>query len=64
MALTTQIPLTSKQKIALSLLDDDLHDKLLFLGGSGSGKSFVIVYKMIRDALRYGAPILIAQSFA
>ncbi|MBR2502077.1 MAG: phage terminase large subunit [Rikenellaceae bacterium] len=61
MALTTQIPLTHKQKIALSLLDDDIHDKLLFLGGSGSGKSFVIVYKMIRDALRYGAPILIAR---
>lgn len=61
MALTTKITLTAKQGEALQLLDDNLHDKLLFLGGSGSGKSFVIVYKMIRDALRYGAPVLIAR---
>lgn len=61
MALTTKISLTAKQGEALQLLDDKLHDKLLFLGGSGSGKSFVIVYKMIRDALRYGAPVLIAR---
>ena len=61
MALTTNIRLTAKQDIALRLLDDDIHDKLLFLGGSGSGKSFVIVYKMVRDALRYRAPILIAR---
>lgn len=45
----------------MTLLDDEVHDKLLFLGGSGSGKSFVIVYKMIRDALRHAAPILIAR---
>lgn len=61
MALTTHIKLTDKQKVALRLLDDEQHDKILFLGGSGSGKSFVIVYKMIRDALRYRAPILIAR---
>lgn len=61
MALTTHIKLTGKQKTAMNLLDDTVHDKLLFLGGSGSGKSFVIVYKMVRDALRYGAPILIAR---
>lgn len=61
MGLTTYIKLTSKQKDALRLLDDDAHNKLLFLGGSGSGKSFVIVYKLIRDALRYKAPILIAR---
>ena len=61
MALTTEIQLTNKQHGALNLLDDVDHDKLLFLGGSGSGKSFVIVYKMIRDALRYRAPILIAR---
>lgn len=61
MGLTTGIKLTHKQYDALRLLDDDVHDKLLFLGGSGSGKSFIIVYKMIRDALRYKAPILIAR---
>ncbi|MBQ2033577.1 MAG: hypothetical protein II217_04275, partial [Alistipes sp.] len=61
MALTTHIKLTGKQQTAMNLLDDTIHDKLLFLGGSGSGKSFVIVYKMVRDALRYGAPILIAR---
>ena len=61
MGLTTHIKLTAKQKAAMSLLDDDVHNKLLFLGGSGSGKSFVIVYKLIRDALRYKAPILIAR---
>lgn len=61
MGLTTGIKLTHKQYDALRLLDDDAHDKLLFLGGSGSGKSFIIVYKMIRDALRYKAPILIAR---
>ena len=61
MALTTRIKLTGKQDEAMRLLDDEVHDKLLFLGGSGSGKSFVIVYKMIRDALRYRAPILIAR---
>lgn len=61
MGLSTKIRLTAKQDFALRLLDDKVHDKLLFLGGSGSGKSFVIVYKMIRDALRYGAPILIAR---
>lgn len=61
MGLTTGIKLTHKQYEALRLLDDLDHDKLLFLGGSGSGKSFIIVYKMIRDALRYKAPILIAR---
>lgn len=61
MAFTTKIKLTSKQNIALGLLDDSIHDLLLFLGGSGSGKSFVIVYKMIRDALVYKAPVLIAR---
>lgn len=59
--LTTSIKLTPKQRVALQLLDDNVHDKLLFLGGSGSGKSFVIVYKMVRDALRYRAPVLIAR---
>lgn len=61
MGLKTRIKLTEKQEVALRLLDDDVHDKLLFLGGSGSGKSFVIVYKMVRDALRHRAPILIAR---
>ncbi len=61
MGLTTHIKLTAKQDVALRLLDDTVHDRLLFLGGSGSGKSFVIVYKMIRDALRYQAPVLIAR---
>lgn len=61
MGLTTRIKLTDKQKMALALLDDEAHDKLLMLGGSGSGKSFVIVYKMVRDALRYRAPILISR---
>lgn len=59
--LTTKIPLTEKQREALMYLDDDIHDKVLLLGGSGSGKSFIEVYKQIRDALRHKAPCLIAR---
>lgn len=61
MGLTTKIRLTKKQNEALRLLDDKQKDLILLLGGSGSGKSFVEVYKIIRDALRYKAPCLIAR---
>lgn len=59
--LTTKITLTEKQHEAMALLDDAEHDKVLLLGGSGSGKSFIEAYKIIRDALRYKAPCLIAR---
>lgn len=59
--LTTEIKLTEKQREAMMLLDDELHDKLLLLGGSGSGKSFVEAYKIIKDALKYKAPCLVAR---
>lgn len=59
--LTTDIKLTKKQKEALFLLDSGQFDKFLALGGSGSGKSFVLAYKTIRDALRHRAPCLIAR---
>lgn len=61
MGLTTKIPLTKKQNEAIRLLDDDQKDLILLLGGSGSGKSFVEVYKIIRDVLRHKAPCLIAR---
>ena len=61
MGLTTKIPLTKKQNEAIRLLDDYQKDLILFLGGSGSGKSFIEVYKIIRDALRHKAPCLIAR---
>jgi hypothetical protein len=38
-----------------------LHDIILLLGGSGSGKTFIEVYKIVRDSLRYKAPCLIAR---
>lgn len=59
--LTTAIKLTSKQKECLAFLDAGVYDKFLALGGSGSGKSFVLAYKIIRDTLRYKAPCLIAR---
>jgi PBSX family phage terminase large subunit len=59
--LTTDIKLTKRQEEALYLMDSGQYDKFLALGGSGSGKSFVEAYKIIRDALRYKAPNLIAR---
>jgi len=59
--LTTWIPLTIKQREALYLLDSGQYDKFLAVGGSGSGKSFVAAYKVIRDTLRHKAPCLIAR---
>ena len=62
MPLTTAISLTAKQKEALELLDSPTQDKLLLLGGSGSGKTFVLIYKAIRDALRFKAPVLVCRN--
>lgn len=62
MPLTTAISLTTKQKEALELLDSPTQDKLLLLGGSGSGKTFVLIYKAIRDALRFKAPVLVCRN--
>lgn len=59
--LTTDIRLTAKQQEALAILDDTYADKVLLLGGSGSGKSFVEAYKIIRDTLRYKAPCLVGR---
>lgn len=53
--------LTERQLEAMDLLDDFVHDMLLLLGGSGSGKSVVGAYKIVCDALRYKAPCLIAR---
>ena len=61
MGLTTAIRVTEKQKQALDLLDDDIHDIELLLGGSGSGKSFLAAYKIVRDTLRHRAPSLICR---
>lgn len=61
MALTTKIKITEKQEEALRLLDDNFHDLALLLGGSGSGKTFIMVYKIIRDTLRTKMPSLIAR---
>lgn len=61
MGLTTKIKLTVKQERAVDLLDDAIHDIELLLGGSGSGKSFVEAYKVVRDTLRYCAPSLICR---
>lgn len=61
MGLTTKIKLTVKQERAVDLLDDEFHDIELLLGGSGSGKSFVEAYKVVRDTLRYCAPSLICR---
>lgn len=61
MEFTTKIKTTAKQDEALRLLDDSTHSLLLLLGGSGSGKSYAIMYKMIRDALRHAAPVLVAR---
>lgn len=61
-SLTTKIPLTERQELALALLDSGQYDLFLALGGSGSGKSFIEAYKQIRDALRHKAPCLIARS--
>lgn len=59
--LTTEIKLTAKQIEAIGLLDDAERDKVLLLGGSGSGKSFIEAYKLVRDTLRYRAPCLVAR---
>lgn len=61
MGLTTKIKLTVKQERAVDLLDDAFHDIELLLGGSGSGKSFVAAFKVVRDTLRYCAPSLICR---
>lgn len=58
---TTEIKLTKRQKEAGVLLDDNVHDKVLLLGGSGSGKTFKAIYKIIKDTLRYKAPCLVAR---
>jgi hypothetical protein len=60
--LTTKIKLTKKQEEALYLMDSGQYDKFLAVGGSGSGKSFVQAYKVIRDTLRHKAPCLIARN--
>lgn len=59
--LTTDVKLTKKQQEAMALLDSGQFDKFLALGGSGSGKSWVLAYKLIRDSLRHRAPCLIAR---
>lgn len=61
MGLTTKIKLTVKQERAVDLLDDAIHDIELLLGGSGSGKSFIAAFKVVRDTLRYCAPSLICR---
>lgn len=61
MGLTTKIKLTVKQERAVDLLDDAIHDIELLLGGSGSGKSFIAAFKVVRDTLRYRAPSLICR---
>lgn len=58
---TTEIKLTERQRECLAYLDCGQFDKFLALGGSGSGKSFVLAYKVIRDTLRHKAPCLIAR---
>lgn len=60
-SLTTKIKLTKKQQEALYLMDSGQYDKFLALGGSGSGKSFVQCYKIVRDVLRHKSPCLIAR---
>lgn len=60
-SLTTELQLTKRQKEAMGLLDNLNADKVLLLGGSGSGKSYVEAYKIIRDTLRYKAPCLIGR---
>lgn len=60
-SLTTAIKLTEKQKEVLYLLDSGQFDKFLAVGGSGSGKSFVEAYYIIRDTLRHRAPCLIGR---
>jgi len=60
-SLTTKIKLTKKQQEALYLMDSGQYDKFLAVGGSGSGKSFIEAYKIIRDTLRHRAPCLIAR---
>lgn len=59
--LTTKIKLTAKQKEALAYLDSGNYGEFLALGGSGSGKSHLLAYKVIRDTLRHRAPCLIAR---
>lgn len=59
--LTTTISLTAKQTEALAYLDAGLYDNFLAVGGSGSGKSFIEAYKVIRDSLRHRAPCLIGR---
>jgi len=59
--LTTKIALTKKQQEAIYLMDSGQFDRFLTVGGSGSGKSFVLAYKVIRDTLRHKAPCLIAR---
>lgn len=61
-SLTTKIKLTKKQQEALYLMDSGQYDRFLAVGGSGSGKSFVQAYKIVRDVLRHRAPCLIARN--
>ncbi len=61
-SLTTEIKLTKKQQEALYLIESGQYDKFLAVGGSGSGKSFVEAYFVIRDVLRHRAPCLIARN--
>jgi GTPase SAR1 family protein len=60
-ALTTKIKLTKKQEEALYLIESGQFNRFLAVGGSGSGKSFVLVYYVIRETLRHKAPCLIAR---
>ena len=57
----TDLKLTMKQKECMYLLESGQFDKFLAVGGSGSGKSFVQAYFIIRETLRHKAPCLVGR---